>query len=498
MPLYGPIGLALLMLAPAPQRPAVDGPGAVRHLDACVTASTGDPAAECRAALAAGLSAANAGKAYTFLGLALQPDADLLARTFDPSDQIREAVRAYRAALAAWPQSALAALKLGDALHLLGENDALAAYTRAATLQPGWAAAHVGRAEMLAADKNYDEASRALEDAARVDPYRAAELLDRAGQWLAQAGNAAGATALFKRAANASPQDPALCLELGGNLLNSGQKSEAIAVLSTGVAHRTADASLISALGSSLARAGVFDQAIELTREAVRLAPRDGGHWRQLALVLRDAGRLDEAIDAQRRWQRVAPNDYVVLWDMGQTFEEAGRLPEAIDTFTLFYKRFPAERHEAAALLGDALVRAGRYAEAVPLLRESRDGWMAKENLAVALRHVGRLDEAAALDAEILEPARKEGSHMALASLLARLGYDEQALAEFEAEVREHPDKGDAHAQLAMALRKAGRHEEAVREFQQADRLDPLYLDHFPAMRRAWKDSARIVAEKRK
>jgi tetratricopeptide (TPR) repeat protein len=401
--------LFLVLALIASDMPGDDTLEGQRHLRLCASGAGGDPAAECRKALVAGLGPSSAARAHTLLGLFVEPAAPELQRF----DRQRQAEESYERALAAWPDSALAAYRLGILLSWRGQNsDALRWLDHAASLRPDWAGVHAARSEALRGLKRDDEAVSALEAAARADVTVAAEMLVSAGDLENARGRSAEATRLYLRAAAARPEDPWVCANLGANLANSHENAEATAVLLAGYTNRAgADGETLAALSSWLRVVGRDDEALQAARDAAVVLPDSPHVLRELGSSLRRKKRLQEALATYRHWCRVAPDDDVALVDYGQTLEESGRIGAAIGVYRAYYRRKPQWRGDAALRLGSALVRAGRCEEAIPVLKEA-SGWPdPRRLLALTLRKCGRIEEAAALDQELAkaEQSREPG-----------------------------------------------------------------------------------------
>ncbi len=341
-------------------------PEGLRQLRLCASAGAEDPAAHCREALKAGLDPAHAATANALLGFYVEPEPEEL---FERADR---AEASYRAALAASPDAALAAFRLGRLLEMRGKTaEALGWLDRAVARRPDWVVAHVVRARALQELKREDEAVRALEDAAtRADPDTAADVLMRAAD--IQEARGRDVTDLVRRAAAANPRELPLCVELGRRLSNTGQKAEATAILMTAFAERhQGDGQLLAALSSWLRVVGRNEESLHAALDAAAAEPDSPRVLRQLAFALCANGRLEQALETYRHWRSVAPRDEAAPWDQGNALQEAGRLSEAVLAFRALYDEFPERRKDAASLLGRALALAGRREEAIPLLKEA-------------------------------------------------------------------------------------------------------------------------------
>jgi tetratricopeptide (TPR) repeat protein len=313
-----------------------------RYLGLCTSFLEGSGTASCQKALEAGLAPASAAKAYTLLGAFIEPRPE---EGFD-REPAREAVSFYRAALAAQPDSALAAFRLGRLLTWEGQStEALAWLDRAATLRPDWASVHTERASLLRSLKRDGDAIRALEAAAAADPDRAAEALLEAARIANASGRIADSAHLLFRAASTDLSDPAVSVELGAALKSSGQKAEATAVLLKAYALRSGlDGNGLYALASWLGSVGQDDEALVAARDAIAVLPRSTSALRELATALRKKHRFAEALTVYQRWRRVEPCDHVAVWDHTQALAEMGRTEAALQVCRDYRRTCPEQR----------------------------------------------------------------------------------------------------------------------------------------------------------
>jgi tetratricopeptide (TPR) repeat protein len=314
----------------------------------------------------------------------------------EPEEELFEragkAEASYRAALAASPDAALAAFRLGRLLASQGKTtEALRWLDQAIARRPEWSAAHLVRARTLQGLKRGEEAVRALEDAAAADPDGAAAALMIAVE--IEEARGSDTTQLVRRAAAANPTELGLCLELARRLSNSGQRAEASALLMKAFADRQqGNGQLLAALSSSLRSEGHDAESLEAAREAAAAEPDSPDALSELAAALRQTGDLAQALETYRHWRDVAPGDAMALREEGLALADAGRLTEAIKAFRVYYDMFPDRRQDAARFLGRALALSGRRGEAIPLLREA-----------------GLAEEAAAIERGL--PGRPEPPH---------------------------------------------------------------------------------------
>jgi tetratricopeptide (TPR) repeat protein len=109
---------------------------------------------------------------------------------------------------------------------------------------------------------------------------------------------------------------------------------------------------------------------------------------------------------------------------------------------------------------------------------EEYRGWVAHNNLGVALNQQGRLDEATTEFTEALRLKPDDAfAHNNLAFLLCKQGRFDQAMAEYTEALRIDPGYANAHSNLASALLVKGQRDEALAHYTDALRLNPDHRD---------------------
>ena len=130
--------------------------------------------------------------------------------------------------------------------------------------------------------------------------------------------------------------------------------------------------------------------------------------------------------------------------------------------------------------LGDALSKAGRFAEAIDqyeqTLQINPDYAEAHSNLGVVLFREGKLPEAI----EQYEQALRinpdfPGAHCNLGIALLQTGKIVEAMAQYQQALRSTPDYAEAHYDLGNALLQMGKLPDAIEHYEQALRIDPDY-----------------------
>ena len=163
--------------------------------------------------------------------------------------------------------------------------------------------------------------------------------------------------------------------------------------------------------------------------------------------------------------------------------------------------------------LGHALKERGLSAEAGEILeaaagagreevRRKPNLSLPHQNLANALRGLGRFDEAIAeYRTAIRINADDSLTHNNLGNVLEERGRLEEAIAEYRAAIRLAPAFAAAHQNLGFALQKEGKLEDAIAEYRTAIRLNPDYAECYDnlgsALRLQGKFDEAIAASRR-
>lgn len=278
--------------------------------------------------------------------------------------RLAKAEAAYRHILEIAPDHA-------DALHLLGllafqqgrAPEALELVDRAIARNRRAARYHNTRGLALGAANRPPEAAQAFRDALKLDPAHVDALLNLGGL-LRRQGDPAGAAELFQRALRQRADSVEALIGLGSVLCEAGRFAEALPSLTRAQKLRPDDAGLLVLLGNALAALrrpaapACFEQALKLKPDFVP-ALAGLGDWN------RRGSRPERAV---------------------AYLERAAELDSA------------DPRRQAA--LADALVAAGRYADAETQLRiliaSQPDVLPAHLLLARLLRVLGRFDDSLA------------------------------------------------------------------------------------------------------
>jgi Flp pilus assembly protein TadD len=211
----------------------------------------------------------------------------------------------------------------------------------------------------------------------------------------------------------------------------------------------------VALTAGTIARTSEYQSSLRLAETTVERWPTPGGHS-MLGTELAAAGRFAEAERHLREATAVHPPAQYYL---ATVLAAQGKGEEAIPHFQAFIRSQPPELDQvmlARGLLGDALVKDGRYDEAAQefraILARSEDPEAAVQLAQIYMRQ-GRHQDAIPLFERALtvrpDDSRTLGS---LGVALASMGQLEKAIATFERALAVDPRNTNARANLARAL----------------------------------------------
>ncbi|MGG7516771.1 tetratricopeptide repeat protein [Allorhizobium undicola] len=191
-------------------------------------------------------------------------------------------------------------------------------------------------------------------------------------------------------------------------------------------------------------------------------------------LVAGDRGQLFES----REPEIAVPAPLAPKLRLAQAIEAhiAGRKDEAEAAYGALIHE-PEVSAEALHMLGGLAIEAQNYPRALLFL----EGALAlgletpafRTNYSIALRHMGRVDEAEALLRQGVKEEASAEALMTLGNLLRDTDRHPEALEAYDASLALRPDLAKTHRGKGNALREMGRPEEAVSAFDDALQLEP-------------------------
>lgn len=326
-----------------------------------------------------------------------------------------------------------------------------------------------------------------------------------------RAGDLKTAAALYRRAADARPDDPQVWHHLGVAAEDLGQHATAIAcaqralALSPGLvpalinlgracvssgdplsavhAYRRAlaiapgTAGILASLASAALRLGRYDMAQLHYRRALLLQPAAGEWWAALGGLHCHRRRLAAAEPCLRRAHVLRGGHMPTALALASVLLARGSAAEALDLFTAVAQRPQAPADAVAgmaacqAALGRMDAAAQSFARAVAQHPDRADF---RIGLADALRGARRLEPAIAEARRALALAPDNARAMAtLAAALHAAGRRAEAVDAYGRALAADPGLAEARANLGAALISEGRLGEAERQLRWSLRLNP-------------------------
>jgi tetratricopeptide (TPR) repeat protein len=377
---------------------------------------------------------------------------------------LSQAVSAFERVLQLRPDDVAAMIWLGEVQLSEGRVDEAAAmFARALSRQPESAAALFGAGRAALARRDHAAAAKFLEAALAREPRATAAHYPLAMAYRALGDSARAETHLGQQGPDAPrPADP-LMQEIdellqtaeaynirGGQALDRGDWPAAADAFRKGLAIAHDDVSLRHRLGTALAQLGDAAGAAAEFEEVIRRSPSHARAHFSLGVLLNDAGRHQEAMArfasalqhepgyVQARVQLAGalarsgrPGEAVVeygraleadpsladaAYGRGMALVRLRRWRDAREQFAAGAARFadqPLFKLALARLLAaapDAAVRDGRRAMAiVDDMMKGEPSIELAETAAMGLAELGRFEEAAAVQRDVLTAARQNG-----------------------------------------------------------------------------------------
>jgi Flp pilus assembly protein TadD len=333
-------------------------------------------------------------------------------------------------------------------------SEAAALLRDALRTRPDDAEAHLLLGSILAEAGDIAEAIPHLREGVRLQP-KAAVAHNALGEALSDSGNLAQARDAFEKAVELDPQFAQARENLGRILLQSGDLAGAAEELDRAI---QLFGETEAAASSRYLRARVHTQSGEITeaerelRRAVTLRPAFAQAWSDLGNVRKSLGDDAGALAALQRAVQLNPDGSV-----------------------------------AQTRLGSLYLQLGKPLDAVPHLeravRLSPDDQTALNSLQLALREIGRTEQADEAKARLAEIFRRRDRDSQNALSAVRLNNEGAALqkggnvaaaaAKYRAALELNPGHAGIRVNYAIALLRLGRWEQGLAELRAAVRQDP-------------------------
>lgn len=287
------------------------------------------------------------------------------------------------------------------------------------------------------------------------------------------------AEAAFNNAWTLSPKDARWAYYLGVIAQRQGRWDEARKDLETVIEARPQDVPSLLRLGRVALEQRDTDRAAELFERALALDPRSAAAHHGLGKVAAARRDYQTAVDHYTKALELDPNATAVHYELGLAYRQLGDLDKAREQLSMrgegeaaFYDPLvndlgqlsagptaAIERGNAASAKGDLETATLAYREA---LEADPDNRRARQALATILARRGRTDEAIAMYQKLLADGEDDAvTHYNYGNLLVEAGKPEAAIEHFQRAAELAPDFEVTYHNLAKALQQVGRYKEA-------------------------------------
>lgn len=255
-----------------------------------------------------------------------------------------------------------------------------------------------------------------------------------------RAGRFGQAERIYRAILQADPRHPDALHLLGLIAHEAGRHDAAIEYIRQAIALRADAPSFHGSLGLAYQALGQHDEAVRAFQEALRLKPDYAEVHNNLGAVWKSQGQLDQAEAEFRAAIRHNPDFAEAHWNLAQLLDDKGKPDEAAK----HRRRALPEAAVAHKDRADALLRAGRAAEAVEVYRQA---------IAVAPTYVNAYND--------------------LGNALQQAGKLDEAIACYSRALQIEPSHAPAHGNLGVYFKDQGKLEEAAKHFKAALAVQP-------------------------
>ena len=245
-------------------------------------------------------------------------------------------------------------------------DDAIAAYRKAVTLQPGVLETNLNLGMLLAANGE-SEAGKYLLAASKLKPTpEQISLISRA--WLMLGSRIsgtdfAGAVDAYQRAAELDPKDVTALIELGQLLEKHGDSNGAEKAYKDALARSGGSSDAQALLASLYLRNNRLPEAEQLLRSYLQQNPQSANAHLELGRILRSEQKFDEAIAELEKSLELKPSDSDAMKELAAVQLESKRYGPAEATLKSLVAKNPNDA-ELHFLLGNTLLRQLKYGDA--------------------------------------------------------------------------------------------------------------------------------------
>jgi tetratricopeptide (TPR) repeat protein len=454
------------------------------------------------------------GKAVEAVGLlgdeASKPTGALVLALRDlASDKPAAAAGPLRRLCAAQPGRVLGHYLLGRALETTSPAEAGEAYRKALSLNRAHFGAALGLARLIEDPTERLVALHKLVDtkpsvASRSETADAYVAIGRAAQAL---GRGSEATAAYSKALLSESQNPSANIALGESYMLEGRYVDALQRFQASGATALKTAAGKFGLGGALVATGMTQQGMAQIRQAAQENPKDprGLFYTGFAAEIARPPDLEAASQDYRAALKLDRTFLPATLRLAALIEKQGRPDEALAVL----KQAEEAGAPAAALQiawGEALIVARQPARAEAVFRkvvnDNPKDAPPRLGLAEALDAQGKTDDARlVLEEAVATMPQALAVRDRLASLEAKLGHKEEAIAQYRTEIASGNAPPSARVELAKLAIDVGRLDEAKQELDKVTEESPSTPEALFTLARMWearKDLPRALQEYRR
>jgi tetratricopeptide (TPR) repeat protein len=360
----------------------------------------------------------------------------------------------------------------------------------------------------------YPEAMIYYGQALQIDPhyadahYKLAESNIKIGAW----------TSAFRelaRTVELQPDNWPAQLELAQLTLRAGKaqdaKDRALLILRSNP--KNADAQIVLSLSD--AALGDSKTALQEAKDATQIAPKQPGVFINLATLQAGSGQIPAAESTLKKATTLDSTSATSLISLGKFYEQQRRWSDAANQFQAAIARAPQNPIARASLaavymnqgqdslaektlvdakeqlkddpsayrmLGDYYLGRGDYAKALAEFaalssQHPKDAHVHKTYIQLLVMN-HRLDEAAALNDELIKSAPQDAEALVLkGEIQLQRGRADESVETLQKALHIFSENAFGHYQMGLALRQKGKSQEAESEFREAVRLNPSLFE---------------------
>ena len=278
----------------------------------------------------------------------------LLEQRGDKAGRLEE----WRRLADAHPEVSDLRLRLGMALEDAGDaGGAETSFSMALQRDSGNAAAKIRLGALLAGRGDMDGGLGLMDEAVTAHPDiggLAADTCSMAAKVRLQAGDAAGAAAVLKRARTYSPYDQYLCVALGEALATAGETAGAETAYKEALQRDSGCVAAKAGLGALLAARGELEEGLRLMNEAVAADAGTRGAAAKgcaaAARTLLEQGQALRAVSALEHARTYSPSNLTYRVALGEALEAAGDSSAALGEYRAVVEGVPESPKSSARI----------------------------------------------------------------------------------------------------------------------------------------------------